>query len=329
MSENGSRSGAETGNSSGKDKEAWERNLLERLAFASLDEQKKHRRWGIFFKLFFAGYLVLLLIMATREPIGEKVIPAGDFAALVELNGIIMADSVASADMIVSGLRDAFKSKAKGVILRTNSPGGSPVQSSYIYNEIQRLREKYPKKPVYAVIGDICASGCYYAVAGVDRIYANPSSIVGSIGVLMDGFGFVETMKKLGVERRLMTAGKNKALLDPFSPLNKKHQKHVQSMLDEMHAQFIDVVREGRDKNLKETPDLFSGLFWTGEQALELGLVDDIGSASEVARSKLGTEEIVDFTREESLLDRFANRIGAAMARTMESKLYSGGMQLY
>lgn len=303
----------------------WERSLLEKLAFASLNEQKKARRWSNFFKLFMVAYLVILLVVASGGG-SDKSDTTGEFTALVDLSGIIMPGSEASADMVVGGLRSAFKSKAKGIILRANSPGGSPVQANYIYDEIKRLRKKHENKKIYAVIGDVCASGCYYAVAGVDKIYASTSSVVGSIGVLMDGFGFVGTMKKFGIERRLMTAGKNKGIMDPFSPRKSSDEKHVQSVLDNIHAQFIDVVREGRGKSLKETPEMFSGLFWTGEQAMAMGLVDEIGSAGHVAREVIGADEIVDFTHKESLLERFAGRFGAAIGNSLSASFFKNNL---
>lgn len=302
-------------------KPSWERGVLERLAVASLDEQRKQRRWGIFFKLFFAAYLLVVLLMTLWGSWGEKAL-GNRYTALVEMDGVIEANGTADADTIISGLRAAFESKATvGVILRTNSPGGSPVQASYIYNEIQRLREKYPDTPLYAVIGDICASGCYFAVAGADQIYANPGSIVGSIGVLMDGFGFVDGMKKLGIERRLLTAGDNKGMLDPFSPLDPKAKHHAQKMLQEIHKQFVDTVKEGRGDALKNDKDLFSGMFWTGAKAKELGLVDEFGSAGYVAREVIGAEEIVDFSIQQNLLDRVAQRFGAAMGKTLGLEL--------
>ena len=265
----------------------------------------------------FALYLLTLLFVTQFGGWGERAL-SSRYTALVDLDGVIEAKGDANADTVISGLRAAFESKATvGVILRTNSPGGSPVQASYIYNEIQRLRAKYPDTPLYAVIGDICASGCYYAVAGADQIYADPASIVGSIGVLMDGFGFVDGMKKLGVERRLMTAGENKGMLDPFSPLDPKARQHAQRMLQEIHKQFIDTVKEGRGDALKKDKDLFSGMFWTGAKAKELGLVDDFGSAGYVAREVIGAEEIVDFTVQQNILDRVAQRFGAAVAKSV------------
>ncbi|MDH3514149.1 MAG: S49 family peptidase, partial [Gammaproteobacteria bacterium] len=231
--------------------------------------------------------------------------------------------SLANADNIISGLRAAFENKAtQGIVLRANSPGGSPVQAGYIFDEIRRLRTKHPKIPLYAVIGDVCASGCYYAVAAADKIYADKASVVGSIGVLMNGFGFVDTMKKLGVERRLMTAGEHKGFLDAFAPLKPAEVKHAQQLLDEIHRQFIDTVRQGRGEALKETRDMFSGLFWTGEEAIRLGLVDSLGGASYVAREVIGAEDIVDYTYRENVFDRFARRLGTAMAQTLGTDLF-------
>lgn len=309
-------------------REQWEQSLLERLAFASLAEQRKSRRWSIFFRFFFAIYLLVLLLMALTAGLGEEPL-TGKYTALVDLDGVITADSVASADNVIAGLRSAFDSSAKGIILRGNSPGGSPVQASYINDEIKRLRKKHPEKPLYAVIEDVCASGCYYAIAAADKIYANKSSVVGSIGVLMNGFGFVDTLKKLGVERRLLTAGKNKGFLDPFSPLLPRYREHAQELLDTIHQQFIDVVKQGRGAALKQNKDLFSGYYWTGDKAVALGLVDALGSTGYVAREVIGAEDIVDFTPRQSVLDRFAKRIGMAMAHTLSTTLLTGLPQLH
>lgn len=304
-----------------KHPEGWERGVLERLALATLDEQRRARRWGIFFKLFFAAYLVVVLVMLVGER-GSKSL-ASRYTALVELEGAIAADTQASADNVITGLRAAFEGKnTVGVVIRANSPGGSPVQAGYIYDEIVRLREKHPKIPVYAVITDVCASGCYYAVAAADKIYADKASVVGSIGVLMNGFGFVEGMKKLGIERRLLTAGEHKGSLDPFSVLKPEDRAHAQKLLNRIHQQFIDRVREGRGEALKESKDMFSGLFWTGEDALSMGLVDEIGSASYVAREVIGAEEIVDFSQHENVFDRFAKRFGMAMAEKIGTEIF-------
>ena len=298
----------------------WERSVLERLAFAALEEQRRARRWGIFFKLFFAIYLVAILVLTQADLTGKAL--ATRYTAVVDVDGAIMADSPANADNVISGLRAAFESKgAVGVILRANSPGGSPVQAGYIYDEIKRLRGKHPKTPVYAVIGDMCASGCYYAAAATDKIYADKASIVGSIGVLMNGFGFTDAMKKLGIERRLLTSGEHKGFLDPFGPVKPEEQRHAQQLLDRIHKQFIQTVRDGRGATLKETRDMFSGLFWTGEEAVKLGLVDGLGSAGFVAREVIGAEEIVDYTYRENVFDRFTRRLGTAMAQTLSTEL--------
>ncbi len=308
--------------------ERWERDLLERLAFASLNEQRKARRWGIAFKLFFAVYLVILLVLSQSDHWTGKAL-ATRHTALVELEGVIESEGAANADNVITGLRSAFEStNTVGVIVRANSPGGSPVQAAYIYDEIKRLRAKYPKIPLHAVIGDVCASGCYYAVAAADKIYADRSSIVGSIGVLMNGFGFVDSMRKLGVERRLLTAGEHKGFLDPFSPLKPFERQHAQNLLAQVHQQFIARVREGRGSALKETKDMFSGLFWTGEEARKMGLVDEFGSASYVAREVIGAEDIVDYSFREGLFDRFSRRLGAAVAESLSSRLLSGAPTL-
>lgn len=306
----------------------WERSVLEKVALASIEEQRKARRWNNFFKVFIAAYLLLLLLISQAGSWSEKAL-AGRHTALVDLEGEISSESAASADTVITGLRAAFEDKSTaGVILRTNSPGGSPVQSAYIYGEIGRLREKYPNIPVYAVVQDVCASGCYYAIAGTNRIYASPGSIVGSIGVLMDGFGFVDGMKKLGIERRLMTAGENKGILDPFSPLDAKSRQHAQNMLNNIHKQFIDAVKQGRGDALKPNREIFSGLFWTGERAKELGLVDEFGSAGYVAREVIGAEDIVDYTVHENIFHRLAERFGAAMGRSVASELRLGAGNL-
>lgn len=303
---------------------------MERVLMSAIEEQRRARRWGIFFKLLLAAYAFGFIAMFIAGGLDEAPL-SGRHTALVDLDGVIAPDTDANADNVISGLRAAFESKATaGVILRTNSPGGSPVQAAYIYDEIKRLRTEHPAVPFYAVIGDICASGCYYAVAGADKIYASPASIVGSIGVLMDGFGFVEGMKKLGIERRLLTAGENKGILDPFSPLDAKSRSHTQEMLDEIHEQFIETVKEGRGDAINEdtNKDIFSGLFWTGARAKELGLVDEFGSAGYVAREVIKAEDIVDYTFRENILDRFAERIGAAMAHTMATAISSAAPSL-
>lgn len=315
----------------GSRKPGWERDLLERLAFASLTEQRRARRWSIFFRFFFAAYIVLLPLLIVLA--GSAAVSLGEmgrgfatrYTALIDLDGTIAPDSQASADNVIAGLRNAFAdSSAVGVIIRANSPGGSPVQSGYIYDEIKRLRAKYPKKPLYGVVTDICASGCYYALAAADKIYVDRASVVGSIGVLMNGFGFVGTLKKLGVERRLFTAGAHKGIFDPFSPMTAFDRKYAQKLLDRIHQQFIERVRAGRGQHLKETKDIFSGLFWTGEDAIRLGLADDLGSVRYVAREVIGAEDIVDFTQRENVFDRFARRIGSEAAHVLSDQILGG-----
>lgn len=303
----------------------WERKTLEKLAFSALQEQRRARHWGIFFKVLTFAYLfILLFIFFGWSNKGEGPI-GGKHTALVEIRGVIAANNEASADKVIGGLQDAFKDKnTKGVILRINSPGGSPVQAGYIYDEIKRLRTKYPDIPLYAVVEDICASGGYYVAAAADRIYVDKASIVGSIGVLMDGFGFTDSLKKLGVERRLLTAGENKGFLDPFSPMSGKQKEFAQTMLKEIHQQFIKAVRQGRGKRLKETPEMFSGLFWTGEKSIEMGMADALGSTEYVAREVLKAEDIVDFTIQEGIAERFAKRFGATMMSSV-NPLAQGG----
>ncbi len=316
MNEESTNNNAQKEQSSG-----WEKETVERVLLASIDEQRKARRWSIFFKLFIAGYLLLLLILAQTADISEKPV-TGKFTALVDLEGVIAPDKTASADNFISGLRAAFESKAKAVIIRANSPGGATVQSAYISDEVRRLKKKYPDKPVYGVISDVCASGCYYIVSGTEKIYANESSIVGSIGVLLDGgFGFTEVMKKIGIERRLYSAGVYKGSFDPFSPLQPGDKKHVERMLKQVHKQFIGAVRTGRGKALKETRETFSGRFWSGQTAKKMGLVDEFGSSSFVAREVVGAERIVDFTFRPSFFDRFAGQLGASIGDVLSNSL--------
>ncbi|MEL0586296.1 MAG: S49 family peptidase [Candidatus Thiodiazotropha sp. (ex. Lucinoma kazani)] len=299
----------------------WERDLLNRMVMATVAENRRSRRWGIFFKLLTFGYLFLILgIFLWSDKLQVAQSSAKEHTALVEVKGLISSESKASADKIVTGLRSAFEDKkTKGVILRMNTPGGSPVQSRYINREIMRLKEKYPKIPVYAVVADICASGGYYIAAAADKIYADEGSIVGSIGVLINGFGFVDGMEELGIERRLLTAGENKGILDPFSPLDDSDMTHIQRMLDQLHGQFIETVKEGRGDrlNVEQHPELFSGLFWSGEEARKMGLIDEFGSSSFVAREVIGAEEIVDFTQKEEVWDRLARNLGAGAAEVL------------
>jgi len=304
----------------------WEKDVINRLAFAAINEQRRSRRWNIFFKSLFFIYLIGIFYLYT--PSDTKDLKSGPHTALVDISGPIADDAAANANSIAGGLRDAFKHKnTKAIVLRINSPGGSPVQAGYINDEVYRLKEKYPDIPVYAVVTDMCASAAYYIAVSADKIYANKASIVGSIGVLMNGFGFEGTMEKLGVERRLMTAGENKGFLDPFSPVSDTNKKHMQSLLDNVHTQFIDVVKKGRGDKLVDNPDIFSGLFWSGDKSLELGLIDGLGSAGFVAREVIGEENIVDFTPRPNYLDRFAEKLGIAGAKAM-SVLFSSSANL-
>lgn len=296
--------------------ENWERAAIEKIALGALQEQKRSRKWGIFFKSLTFIYLFALLFMAS-DWFGAGSY-SGPHTAVIDIRGEIGDQDAVNAEDTVSSLQSAFDNKnTKGVILRINSPGGSPVQAGIINDEIVRLRKLHPKIPVYAVVEDICASGGYYIAVAADKIYVDKASIVGSIGVLMDGFGFTGTMQKLGVERRLLTAGENKAILDPFSPENPKHKAYAQDMLNQIHKQFINVVRQGRGQRLKETPEMFSGLFWTGEKSIELGLADGLGSTDSVARDVIKEENMVDFTTHEGFADRVAKRFGASAAHTL------------
>lgn len=293
----------------------WERDAIVELAQQGLKEQRRARRWGIFFKLFFVAYLIVFLFAVLGSKNADSLNSSQRHTAFVQLSGVIADGEDASANNVVAGLRKAFENdKSAAVILGINTPGGSPVQSAYINNEIKRLREEYPAKPIYAVVSDICASGGMYVAVAADKIFANEASIVGSIGVRMDGFGLQGAIEKLGIERRLLTAGEHKALLDPFSPENPVEKRHVQTMLDDIHQEFIDVVKEGRGDRLADDPKLFTGLFWTGTKAIELGLVDGLGSAGYVAREVVGVEEMVDYSFQEDILQRFAGRIGSSMA---------------
>ena len=296
----------------------WEREVLEKLAFQSLKEQKRNRFWSVFFKSLTFIWLFLMLFYILNWIGGASGNSSEDHTALIDIQGEIGAQDQVNADSVVSSLHDAYDNKhTKGVILRINSPGGSPVQAGIINDEIKRQRKLHPEIPVYAVVEDICASGGYYIAVAADKIYVDKASIIGSIGVLMDGFGFTGAMEKFGVERRLMTAGENKAMLDPFSPVNPKHKVLAQAMLNEVHQQFINVVREGRGERLKETPETFSGLFWSGEAGIKMGLADELGSYEYVAREVIKQENIVDFTASEGLADRVARKFGASMTQSM------------
>ena len=293
----------------------WEREVLEKLVLSTVRERRANRRWSIFFKL-----MTMVLVFVAIAAYFDFTFPGGDaetlgrHTALIEIEGDIETEGSGSAAVVIPALNKAFSDHGSvAVVLHINSPGGSPVQAGMIVDEIRRLRQGYPAKPLYVVVNEICASGGYYIAAAGDKIFVNKASIVGSIGVLMDGFGFNNVMSKVGVERRLLTAGADKGFLDPFMPMSEKHRQHAQTMLNEIHAQFIDVVRTGRGKRLKETPETFSGLFWTGARAIDMGLADGLGTVDTVARDVVHAEDIVDYTQHEGLPERVLKKFGAAM----------------
>lgn len=304
------KSGAEQGD--------WERGVLERLANSAIKEQRRTRRWNVFFKFAFLAYISLLLV--PQIPFDE-LLPAGyeKHTAVIEILGVIGPETDASADRVVTGLRAAYEDeKTAGIVLRINSPGGSPVQAGYINDEIRRLRQDHIEIPIYAVVTDICASGGYFVAVAADAIYANQASLIGSIGVLMNGFGFVDAMEKLGVERRLLTAGKHKGFLDPFSSPLPEEIAHTQALLDGLHRQFVGTVKDGRGKRLKGSDDeLFSGYLWTGEESLALGLVDALGTTSGLARDVIGAEKVVNFTVRKSFAERLVDRLGSSLANNL------------
>lgn len=306
-------------NDSGKTPEddRWERKALENVALAAITEQRRSRRWGIFFKFLGLAYLSLILAFVIDWGQTERFADGQKITALVNVTGVIDS-SDASAENLGSALKEVYENKhTAGVILRINSPGGSPVQAGMMNDEIHRLRRLHPTIPVYVVVEDVCASGGYYVAVAADKIFVDKASIVGSIGVLMDGFGFTGTMDKLGVERRLLTAGENKGFLDPFSPQTPQHKEYALKMLGEIHAQFIDVVRRGRGQRLKETPEMFSGLMWSGAKSIEMGLADGYGTVESVAREVIKAEVIHDFTVKPNIAEKFAKRFGADMAEGM------------
>lgn len=292
--------------------------VLQQVLLASLEEQRRARRWKIFFRLAWLGAFVLFVSQFHGNFAGTPLGGAGPHTALIEIKGMIDTEGESSADHIVEALQQAFADpRTAGVVLRINSPGGSPVQAGIIFEEVRRLKAKHAQTPVIAVVEEICASGGYYIAASADKIFVDRASLIGSIGVLMDGFGFVDTMKKLGVERRLLTAGDNKAFLDSFSPASERHRAHAQAMLNDIHQQFIDAVKTGRGDRLKDDPQLFSGLVWSGARSVELGLADGIGSLSYVAREVVKAEDIVDFSRHENIADRLVRRLGAQVSQSV------------
>ncbi|GGH67323.1 peptidase [Comamonas phosphati] len=290
----------------------WEREVLEKLVFATIKEQRAARRWRFWGRLLWVLVILLALWMLFFKEVSTTT-SSSPHTAVVEIKGEIASGANASAELIVAAMRSAFEdSGSRAVVLLINSPGGSPVQAGIINDEMGRLKAKY-NKPLYAVVEESCASAAYYIASAADEIFVDKASIVGSIGVLMDGFGFTGVMDKVGVERRLLTAGENKGFLDPFSPMSEKQHKYAQQMLDQIHEQFIAVVKKGRGDRLHETPELFSGLFWTGQQAIALGLADKLGSVDYVAREVVKAEEVVDYTRRDNVAERLAKRFGAAV----------------
>jgi len=306
--------------------EGWERALVNRVVLDQLEEQRRRRRWGVFFKLLTFAYLIALLVVLWPDHFTDKIRPGEKHTALVEVSGIIAPKTGASAERILDALKKAYDDEnTKGIILRINSPGGSPVQAGEINDEIRRLRKEHPEIPVYAVAADLCASGGYYVAVAADKIYVDKASLVGSIGVRIDAFGFVQAFDELGIERRLLTAGQNKGILDPFSPFTEEQREFLQGIVDKLHQQFITVVREGRGERLEGGDEIFSGLFWSGEESVALGLADGIGSSSYVARELIGAEKIVEYKAKEDFLERLADRFGASIAESFLSLSGAGG----
>jgi protease-4 len=306
----------------------WERDALSRIAIELVREQRRARRWSIFFRLCFLVYLLALLALAAPSCQFGGGTAIGKHTAVVKIEGMIADGTAASAEQVTGGLRAAFKAPGvAGIILQINSPGGSPVQAGIINDEIRRLRDLHPDIPVHAVVGDVCASGAYYVAAGADQVFVDKASMVGSIGVLIDSFGFTGTMEKLGVERRLYTAGRSKGFLDPFSPEKPDDVAHVRQLLEDVHQQFIRVVKDGRGDRLSDDPGLFTGMVWSGEQSIALGLADATGNIRSVARDVIGAEKLVDYTPEISLLSRLADQLGASVAKHLELSLSNNRMR--
>ena len=293
---------------------AWEREMIEKMLAANLKEQRAGRRWGIFFKLVVIVMIFALFGLMRTDLSSSETVPAEPHAALIRISGPILGDSKVSAENVIKAVQKAFAEKnTVGIILRINSPGGSPVQAGRIHDEILRLRQVYPNKPLHVVVDEVCASGGYYIAVAADNIYVDKASVVGSIGVMINGFGFTELINKIGVERRLLTSGKNKGFMDPFSPQNEQQKQYAQNLIDEVHQQFITVVKNGRGDRLAKNSDVFSGLIWTGSKAIELGLADELGNVDSVARNVLKTQSIVDYTEEERLSERLFKRLGVSM----------------
>ncbi|MBI3229734.1 MAG: S49 family peptidase [Burkholderiales bacterium] len=299
----------------------WERETLEKLVFANLSEQRAKRRWSIFFR---SCFLILFLFVVFRmyDWEGGEFQEGGRHTATISIDGLIESDGAGAAAIVLPALNRAFSDdNAAGIILRINSPGGSPVQAGIISDEIRRLKKLHPKKKLYVVVDEMCASAGYYVAVTADRIYVDKASVVGSIGVLMDSFGFTGIMEKVGVERRMVTAGEHKGILDPYSPMSAKDKAFAQNMVNEIHQQFIEAVRQGRGKRLHETPDMFSGLFWSGNKAIELGLADGLGTVESVARDVFKAEDLIDYTQHEDFSDRLLKRFGAAFGASMNKNM--------
>ncbi len=315
-----------THESDGSRKEPWEREVLERLALETLAERRRSRRWNVFFRILFFTYLIVVTVSLFNSWPRVNPMDEGKIAAMIGVKGMIMPDSPSSAEMLIKGLEDAAGNEhTQGIVLEMNSPGGSPVQAASVFEAIRRIKREKPELPIVAVIGDMCASGCYYIAAAADKIYVSPASIVGSIGVIMSTFGFVDAIHKLGVERRLLTAGEHKALMDPFSPVKPEEKAHIQGLLNDVHRQFIAAVKEGRGERLKDDPDVFSGLVWTGSRSIELGLADGLGDVHSVAREVIGTDRLIDFTPKEEVWKRLARKFGTSVGEGL-GRVLSGSL---
>ena len=299
----------------------FEQTLVNQIAREFLAEQRRARRWNIAFKLFIATFMVIFLVvyLIGRTDISPGALKDDKHTALIDIQGIISSSAQARAEYVTASLRAAYEdSNTAGIIIRIDSPGGSPVQAGHVNDEINRLKKKHPDIPVYAVLGDLCASGGYYIAVAADRIYADKASLVGSIGVIISSFGFVDAIDKLGIERRVYHAGKHKAFLDPFSPEQDEELEHLDQLLDGIHQQFVQIVKEGRGERLVEDEKIFSGLVWTGEQSVKLGLVDGLGNTDYVAREVIGAEEIMDFTYRDTLLEQFSSAIGTLFTNSLK-----------
>ena len=312
-----------------KKTDGWEREVLEKVALAAITEQTRARRWGVFFKSLTFLYLAILIGVALYPSMKKEIgVDGKDHTAVVDIVGVIAEDKEVNAENVIKSLRAAVKDKnTKGIILHSNSPGGSPVQSAYIYDEIRSIKKLNPKLPIYAVVGDMCASGCYYIASATDKIFVSPASLVGSIGVIMDGFGFVDTMKMVGVEHRLITSGAHKAMLSPFAPSKADETAYMQGLLNQVHQQFIAAVKQGRGDRLKETPDTFSGLVWTGEEGVKLGIADAFGNDSSVAKDQIGADRLVDFTESEKFIDKIVGKMGASFGHALSSVLQTPALR--